>query len=252
VTNATTGADFRAGPIRRVVQRVLTPEIRRRMWLQLTRGRRLTDLYLWLDPRFRPQRVTRSTDLVIDGMARSANSYSYVALLHAHGDDLSIAHHLHTPRAIERGVAFGLPTIVLVREPRAVLASVMQYDEGGSPSGFLDAYLSYYRRVEPLLDRVVLADFTEVIDDFGAVIERCNAKFGSSFVRYVKTDEDEAAIMAKIDEIMAQVSSPEERESKTPRPSERRRPVDEVLAELEPTDQESLAEAERLYARLRP
>src|SRR5687767_14375470 len=164
------------------------------MWLRLTRGRRLTDFYLWLDPRFRPQRVTRRTDLIIDGMARSANSYSYVALLHTHGDELSIAHHLHTPRAIERGAAFGLPTIVLIREPRAVLASVMQYDEGGSPSSFLDAYLSYYRRVEPLLDRVVLADFTEVIDDFGAVIERCNAKFGSSFVRYVKTDEDEAAI----------------------------------------------------------
>src|SRR5687768_13709776 len=75
VTNQTTGADYRAGPARRVVQRVLTPEMRRRMWLRLTRGRRLTDLYLWLDPRFRPQRVTRKTDLVIDGMARSANSY---------------------------------------------------------------------------------------------------------------------------------------------------------------------------------
>jgi hypothetical protein len=251
VTNQTTGEDFRAGPIRRVAHRVLTPDVRRRMWLRLTRGRRLTDLYLWLDPRFRPQRVTRSTDLVIDGMARSANSYSYVALLHTHGNDLTIAHHLHTPRAIERGVAFGLPTIVLVREPRAVLASVMQYDEGGSPANFLDAYLSYYLRVEPLVDRVVLADFTEVIDDFGAVLERCNAMFGTSFVRYVKTDEDEAAIMTKIDEIMAQVASPEDRESKAPRPSERRRPVDEVLAELGPADQALLAEAEQLYARLR-
>ena len=244
-------SDFRVGPVRRIVQRVLSPDRRRSLWLRLTRGRRMTDLYLWLDPRFRPQRVTRHTDLVIDGMARSANSYSYVVLLHTHGDDLSIAHHLHTPRAIERGVAFGLPTIVLIREPRAVLASVMQYDEGGSTLHFLDAYISYYQRVVPLLDRVVLADFAEVVSDFGAVIERCNATFGTSFVRYVKTDEDEAAINAKIDEIMAATTPEEQIEAKAPRPAASRRSADEMLAGLDPEAGRLLAEAEQLYARLR-
>lgn len=244
-------SDLRVGPVRRVVQRVLSPDVRRVMWLRLTRGRRLTDLYLWLDPRFRPQRVTRQTDLVIDGMARSANSYSYVVLLHTH-DSLSISHHLHTPRAIERGVMLGKPTIVLVREPRAVLASVMQYDEGGNPLHFLEAYISYYTRVEPLLDRVVLADFTEVVDDFGAVIERTNAKFGSSFVRYVKTDEDEEAIRRRIDEIMAATTPAEMIEAKAPRPTAARRSVDEMLAGLDPETQGLLDEAERVYARLRP
>ena len=90
-------------------------------------------------------------------------------------------------------------------------------------SEFLDAYLSYYRRVLPLVDRIVLADFTEVISDFGAVIERCNEKFGTSFVRYVKTDEDEKAIAAKIDEIMAATTPEDQIESKAPRPSAQRR-----------------------------
>ncbi len=242
-------ADLRVGPVRRIAQRVLSPDVRRLMWLRLTRGRRLSDLYFFLDPRFRPQRVTRSTDIVIDGMARSANSYSYVVLIHTH-DDLSISHHLHSPRAIERGVQLGLPTIVLVREPRAVLASVMQYDEGGNTLHFLEAYLSYYERVVPLLDRVVLADFTEVIDDFGAVIERTNAKFGSSFVRYVKTDEDEAAIRAKIDAIMAATTPEDQIEAKAPRPTAARRSADEMLAGLDPEAQQLLGEAERLYQRL--
>lgn len=245
-------AHARRGPVRRVLHVLFPPPVRRRIWLWLSQAGILADAYMWLDPRVRLRRVSRSTDLVIDGMARSSNSYSYVALLYAHGDTLSIAHHLHTPRAIERGVKLGLPTIVLIREPRAVLASVIQFDEGGLPSYFLDAFLSYYRRVEPLLDRVVLADFTEVIADFGAVIDRCNEKFGTSFVRYNRTEEGEAAIVAKIDEIMAQVAAPEDLESKTPRPSQQRRSVDEVLAELGPADQELLAEAERLYARLRP
>lgn len=247
MTNETTGVDYHVSPARRIAQRVLSPELRRRVWLRLTRGKRLTDLYLWLDPRFRPQRPTRSTDLVIDGMARSANTYSYVVLLHTQ-PGLSISHHLHTPRAIERGVELGRPTIALVREPRAVLASVMQYDESGPASDFLDAYLSYYRRVLPLVDRIVLADFTEVIDDFGAVVERCNEKFGTSFVRYVKTDEDEAAITAKIDEIVAATTPEDQIEAKAPRPSARRRSVDEMLADLDPATARMLAEAEALYA----
>jgi hypothetical protein len=251
VTNLTGGAAYaRGGPVRRVIHSVLTPDRRRRIWIRLTRMQRVADLYLWLDPRTRPRRVTRSTDLVIDGMARSANSYSYAALLYTNGEDLTISHHLHTPRVIERGVKFGLPTVVLIREPRAVLASVMQYDEDGSPEDFLDAYLSYYRTVEPLLDHVVLADFEETIKDFGAVMDRCNEKFGTSFVRYERSDEGEAWIRAKLDQILTTVLAPEDYEAKAPRPSEYRRTVDEMMLDLSLDHRPQLAEAERLYARL--
>jgi hypothetical protein len=244
-------AHARRGPVRRLLHALFPPSVRRRVWLWLSQAGVLADAYMWLDPRVRLRRVSRSTDLVIDGMARSSNSYSYVALLYAHGDTLSIAHHLHTPRAIERGVKLGLPTIVLIREPRAVLASVIQFDEGGLPSYFLDAYLSYYRRVEPLIDRVVLADFTEVISDFGAVIDRCNERYGTSFKRYERSPEGEAWIKAKIDDIATQIVAPEDVEAKTPMPSARRRSVDDVLGDLGPDDQKALAEAEQLYARLR-
>ena len=177
VTNLTEGAAFaRGGPVRRALHVVFPPPARRRIWLWVTRGGPVADLYFWLDPRTRSRRVTRKTDIVIDGMARSANSYAHVAFLLTNGESLNISHHLHTPRVIERGVRFGIPTIVLIRDPRAVLASVIQYDKDGSAEQFLDAYLSYYRTVEPLLDRVVLADFTEVIADFGGVIDRCNAQ----------------------------------------------------------------------------
>jgi len=211
--------------------------------------KKVADLYLWLDPRTRSRRVTRSTDLAIDGMARSANSYSYAALLYTN-EGLNISHHLHTPRVIERGVQFGLPTVVLIREPRAVLASVMQYDEDGSPEQFLEAYLSYYRTVEPLLDRVVLADFDETIKDFGAVMARCNEKFGTDFALYEKSDEGGAWIRAKLDEILTTVLAPEDYESKAPRPSEHRRSVDEMMDDLAADHRPQLAEAEQLYARM--
>jgi hypothetical protein len=251
VKNLTEGAAYaRGGLIRRVMHRLIPLDRRRSLWIRLTRTERLADLYLWLDPRTHPRRVTRSTDLVIDGMARSANSYSYAALLYTNGDDLNISHHLHTPRVIERGVKFGLPTVLLIREPRAVLASVMQYDEDGSPEQFLDAYLSYYRKVEPLLDRVVLADFDETIKDFGAVMARCNEMFGTSFARYERTDEGEAWIRAKLDEILTTVLAPEDYESKAPRPSEHRRSVDEMMLDLSADHRPQLAEAEQLYARM--
>lgn len=220
-----------------------------RMWV--SRSGKFADIYMWLDPRIRPRRVTRRSDLVMDGVARSANSYAYFALRRSNGDSLSVSHNLHTPRLIERGVKFGLPTIVLIREPSAVLASAMQFDEGGTPRHIIDAYSTYYRTVEPLLDRVVLADFTEVIADFGAVIRRCNARFGTDFIPYERTDDGEKAIRETIDELMAQTFSPDDVVAKTPRPSDRRRTVDDVLAELDSVDQHRLAEAEQLYASIR-
>jgi hypothetical protein len=251
VNNLTEGAAYaRGGLVRRALHALVPIDRRRSIWLRLTRMKKVADLYLWLDPRTRSRRVTRRTDLAIDGMARSANSYSYAALLYTHGDKLNISHHLHSPRVIERGVKFGLPTIVLIREPRAVLASVMQYDEDGSPEQFLEAYVSYYRAVEPLLDRVVLADFDETIKDFGAVMAQCNEKFGTDFVTYERSDEGEAWIRAKLDEILTTVLAPEDFESKAPRPSEHRRTVDEMMGDLAAGHRPQLAEAEQLYGRL--
>lgn len=236
-------------PVRRALHAVLPAQVRQRLWLKLTRARRLTDVYTFLVPRIRSRRVTRKSQLVIDGIPRSSNSYSSAVLYHLQGKDMRFAHHLHSPRAIERGVALGRPTIVLIREPRAVIGSMMQYDP--APLSFLvDAYLSYYERVEPLLDDVVLADFTEVIKDFGAVIARCNDKFGTDFTVYERTDENEAEVRDLIDMWSAQAIKPDELEMKTSRPSDNRKSAEEVLSGLGPEDQISLARAEALYARI--
>jgi len=236
-------------PARRVLHALMPSGARRSLWLKLSRAGRLADAHMFLDPRIRPRRVTKKTELVIDGVARSSNSYSSAVLVYLHGEDMRFAHHLHTPRAIQRGVALGRPTIVLIREPRAVIASLMQYDP--APVSFLvDSYLGYYERVEPLLDDVVLADFSEVIEDFGAVIARCNDKFGTDFTVYQRTDEDESAVRRLIDMYSAQAIKPEEFEMKVSRPSDKRKSAEEMLAGLGPEDQASLARAEALYARI--
>jgi len=242
-------AYIRRSPIRRVLHVVVPPAARRNLWLKLSRAGRLADVYMFLDPGVRSRRVTKKTELVIDGVARSSNSYAGAVLIHLHGEELRFAHHLHTPRAIERGVALGRPTIVLIREPRAVVASLLQYTPA-PVSFFVDFYLGYYERVEPFLADVVLADFTEVINDFGAVIARCNDKFGTDLTVYDRTDEDEAVVRELIDMWSAQAAKPEELEMKAPRPSDQRKPAEAMLADLSPEDQKSLARAEALYTRI--
>lgn len=233
---------------KRLIRRLVSERMRVRIWSALASTPVVSEVYERLDPRARSLRVTRRTDMLIDGYPRSANTYAVAAFDYANGPGrMALSHHFHHVRQIERAVRLGIPAIVLIRDPREVLGSLVQFSSAYAPRRVLKSYQRFYKRVLPLAGEVVIADFEEVISDFGSVIERCNEKFGTTFTRYLRTEESEQAVRKAIDRIARQ-DSPEAFESKVSRPSAHRTSAEEIAAGLKPRDRAALARASALYA----
>jgi hypothetical protein len=232
---------------KRLIRRVLSERMRVRAWSAVASTPVVAELYASLDPRARALRVTRRTEVLIDGYPRSANTYAVAAFDYANGPGrVALSHHFHHIRQIERAVCFAVPAIVLIRDPREVLGSLVQFSSAYAPSRALKSYERFYARVLPLVDDVVVADFHEVISDFGSVIERCNAKFGTSFRPYVRTAASEDAVRRAIERI-ARDDSPEEFENRVSRPSAKRLSAEEIVAGLKPRERAALVRAQAVY-----
>lgn len=204
---------------------------------------------LLLDPSHRHRRVTKRTALVIDGYPRSGNTYARAAFDYMNGTEMRVSSHLHHPDAIVRAVTLGLPALVLIREPRATMGSMVQFDDRLSGGRVLETWCLYYRTIEPYLDRIVLADFSEAIGDFGAVVERINERFGTAFKPYRQTPETDEELQAVIDRV-ARIHQPDRFEDVVSRPSTTRRSAEEIVAQLDDSERGVLAEAEALRERL--
>ncbi len=125
--------------------------------------------------------VHRGTELVIDGFQGSANSYSIAALRRAQDRHIEVAHHLHCPRQVVAATRRGIPVLVLLREPRgAVLSLVSRWPELSLGQGLRD-YVRYYSHVLSCAEALVVGHFPEVTADFGAVMARVNQRYGTNF-----------------------------------------------------------------------
>lgn len=151
------------------------------------------------------------TEVVIEGYPRCGNTFAVMAFDEAQDRELNIAHHLHSVSQVLRGVALGKPVCVVIREPAAAVKSFLIWhrtERGGvwhepekAKREAIRNYHSFYRKVEPVADRVVVADFSQITTDMGAVIDRINAKFGTSFRRFEHTPEHVEAVFRRIDEV---------------------------------------------------
>src|SRR3954464_10179246 len=176
--------DRDAGPVRRLVRHTVPGAARVRFRAALLNSPILFRPFCAIDPKLRDRRVTPQTDLVIEGFPRSANTYARVAFEHANGRGWRVSSHLHSPQSIVTAVRIGLPTILLIRQPDEVLASARHLHSSIRAIDVVTDYVRFYERVLPFVDRVVVADFGEVTEDFGGVLTRCNASFGTSFNPY--------------------------------------------------------------------
>jgi hypothetical protein len=235
---------------RALVRRTISPAVRLRTHLLLLDTPVVSEIFCALDPAMHVGRVTRSTALVMDGFPRSGNSYARATFQYANGYDLPISTHAHSHRMPELGAKWGIPTIVLIRDPRDAIASGRHFDPTVPVATSIAAYRRYYEPVVGFLDRVMIASFAQVTADMGAVIERCNERFGTTFRPWMSTPEAEAAVVAKIDEA-TEIFAPEGRfDAMVPRPSAVRQDKSKLLGDLSARDQADLAELVRLYEKL--
>jgi len=118
---------------------------------------------------------------VIDGYTRSASTFAVYAFQVAQPRPVRLAHHLHAPAQLMQAAKRGLPTIMVIREPRGAVLSQVVREPGVDLLDALWAYSRFHESLERCRDAFVVAPFEEVTSDFGAVVTRLNAKFGTAY-----------------------------------------------------------------------
>lgn len=207
------------------------------------------DLAMQLRSSKRPTLARRDTAIVIEGFLRSGNTYSVAAFALANGPDLHVARHLHSGAHVLRGVRLGVPTVVLVRAPGDAVRSYLIRRPSLTPHDAALEYLDFYRTAWPARNRVVVAPFEQVVSDFGSVIDAVNDRFGTSFHRYERTEQNERAVFEAVERMNRAECRGEVVESHVGRPSRQREArkaqLDVLLAER--TTAAVLEEAEDLF-----
>jgi len=145
--------------------------------------------------------VTPTTQLVIEGYPRCANSFAVVAFKHAQRQPVKIAHHLHAQSQIILGVKYKIPVLVLTREPvGAVTSLVTRHPEIGIGQA-LKQYLHFYQTALHRSSSLLMADFAEVTTNYADVIQRLNTKFGTHYNLFKNSPETDAEVFAVLDEL---------------------------------------------------
>ena len=141
--------------------------------------------------------VTRDTELLIEGFGRAGSTFAQFAFQSAQARPVKIAHHTHAAAQVIRAVEWGIPSIVIVRDPCQAALSHMARHQVSAEAG-LRAWIRFHRRILPYRSRLVITSFETMKQDFGAVIQCLNQKFGTNFGAWVHSRENEAKIFEQI------------------------------------------------------
>jgi hypothetical protein len=137
-----------------------------------------------------PEVISSDTELVIDGYTRCASTFAVYALQLAQPKPVRLAHHLHAPAQLLQAARNGVPALAVIREPQGAILSQLIREPWVALPDALVAYARFYERLLPYRAKFVVADFEQVIKDFGAVIRTVNSRFGTEFAEFVPTEQN--------------------------------------------------------------
>lgn len=144
--------------------------------------------------------VGPSTQLVIDGFTRTAVTFSVIAFQVGQRTPVHLAHTIHSAAHIAEAARLSVPCLVAIREPDDTVLSIAIREPDVTLSMALAAYTRFCERVADELDRVLVADFEEITTDFGAVIDRLNTKFSTTFDRFEHDPKHVATVFEIIED----------------------------------------------------
>ena len=173
-----------------------------------------------------PLRVRPDTEVTIEGFPRSGNTFAVVALRHAQDRRIRLAHHRHSVGQLAETRRLRVPGLILLRDPRQAVASLLVREPGLSPDDVLGRYQRFHRYVQQHRDDFVLARFSTVSTDFGAVIVAVNERFGLSLRGFEHTADNVQQVFDRIDRISEQTGDASPHRSGRPHPGRRRALVD--------------------------
>lgn len=144
------------------------------------------------------QLVNKNTQLVIEGFPRSANTFAVFALQYAQPFPVKIAYHFHAPAQVFRAIHLGIPTLVVIRNPRDSVASFVARWSEVSESQALELYISFYKSIKKYKPNYVVGEFQEITQNYSNIIQRINNRFSTKFVPFTDSLEDQEKVLKKI------------------------------------------------------
>ena len=144
--------------------------------------------------------VTPHTELVVDGYTRSATTYAVYAIQLAQPRPVRMAHHLHAPAQIVAAARWGVPTILLVRDPEGAVLSQVVREPGVTVRDALVSWRRFYQAALRRRGAFVVGEFGRVTTDMGGVIRDLNHRFGTSFAEFERTEEHERQVLGLMGE----------------------------------------------------
>lgn len=165
--------------------------------------------------------VDNKTELVIEGFPRSGNTFAVVAFQSGGSNRfVHIAHHLHVEAQVLRGVAKSLPVCVLIRNPiDAVKSLVVRHSDVTIMPAF-SRYITFYLNIMPVVKKCHVVLFDKLVNNYGAVIEGINKKYGTNYEPFIHSKENIDKVFANIEHINYAIDNGAE--THVARPSERR------------------------------
>ena len=139
--------------------------------------------------------------LVIEGYPRSANTFAVIAFQHAQKNQVNLAHHLHATSQIKYAARNGIPIIVLIRDPKDAITSLVVRYPQANIEGCLKEYINFYKSIYGYRNKFIVTDFKEVVSDFGSAINRLNKKLNTQFDVFNHNEENINAVFKEIDRV---------------------------------------------------
>ncbi|MHA1381699.1 MAG: hypothetical protein ACTSRG_25295 [Candidatus Helarchaeota archaeon] len=155
----------------------------------------------------KPLLVNYNTQMVIEGFPRSANTFAVIAFQQAQPKHVCIAHHTHVTAQIIRAVKLNKPILVTIRNPLDAIISLVIRNPLIPASVYLKTFINYYTVVKQLTHSIVVADFDEIINNYGEVIKKVNKRFNCNFMPFNHNQNEIRKVFSKIDELNLRLSS---------------------------------------------
>jgi hypothetical protein len=122
-------------------------------------------------------------DLVVDGFQGSANSLFCDRFADAQVAATHLIGHVHSPVMIRAAIEQDIPTVILIRRPAGAVVSTLSRWPYIPPHVALRTWQRFYTYLMPVRAGAVIATFEQAVTDLGEVVDRVNARFGTSFER---------------------------------------------------------------------
>lgn len=134
--------------------------------------------------------VHKTTDLVIEGYPRSANTFSVVAF-EMINKNKKIAHHLHNLAQLKGAKKYKKPVLILFRNPEDAIKSLIVRHPEKRISVEVYNYLKYYKYVIKHAECFLICNFDTVLSRFDDVVLKINEKYNTNFFfkRFNKVDK---------------------------------------------------------------